>query len=389
MPMKYVLFILIYLFLVSNLQAQNTCDNGSEARIRLCEGRTFQFGTQSINTGGIFTEIFTNQQGCDSIVQLSVTLIPIRFGDTVFIEQAIGTTYTFHGTIYDTAGIYTAHLTASTGCDSLVFLNLNFFDRCADAMEVLTEQSQPTCPTSEDGFIDILVTGGQAPYQYSIDGGANYQDTSFFSKLSVGNYPILVQDANACLSIIDTIHLVTTTQPFIDLGNDTIINKEATINLTIKSQNFEPTDFLWQSNQSINCITCPDLTIHPVQSDFYTLTAMDEKGCIARDTIFVDLISTPKIFIPNIFSPNGDGNNDIWRIEKSISATIQLKSMRIYDRWGNLVFQKQVTNSIDAIQWDGIFNGQFVPDGIYLYQLIVANETKQMKVLTGDITVIR
>jgi gliding motility-associated-like protein len=99
----------------------------------------------------------------------------------------------------------------------------------------------------------------------------------------------------------------------------------------------------------------------------YTVTVTDENGCTATDDKFIKVFGNPEVYVPNAFTPNGDGRNDIL---KPLGFGIQqVVYFKIYNRYGQLVFQ---SNTPDA-GWDGIFKGKAQPAGTYTYMVKVIN----------------
>jgi gliding motility-associated-like protein len=93
----------------------------------------------------------------------------------------------------------------------------------------------------------------------------------------------------------------------------------------------------------------------------------------------------PQVFIPNVFSPNGDGVNDVWEVQIDPAITILGVHCSIFDRWGNTVFNAHTP----TIAWDGTFNDQVVMPGVYVYVLEVQSNGNKSELSSGSITVIR
>ena len=92
------------------------------------------------------------------------------------------------------------------------------------------------------------------------------------------------------------------------------------------------------------------------------------------------------IFIPNVFSPNGDGNNDYWEIYSS-DNNISILSCQIYDRWGTKIFEAKNNN---RFSWDGRYKDQIVSNGVYVYAIeYLTPDSEIVKIAGGDLTVIR
>lgn len=126
-------------------------------------------------------------------------------------------------------------------------------------------------------------------------------------------------------------------------------------------------DWTWSPARYLNCIHCTSPVTTPMESITYTLSGKNTHGCLATDTISISLFcNAGRIFIPNAFSPNGDGLNDYFSVlGQGIS---RIDHFRIYDRWGKLVFERSDFSPEDKNgRWDGRYKGEPVPVGIYSY----------------------
>ena len=94
------------------------------------------------------------------------------------------------------------------------------------------------------------------------------------------------------------------------------------------------------------------------------LTQTTDKGCVDTIVKIIEVIDEMTVFIPNSFSPNGDGINDVFNV-KGIGLKAEGFSMELFDRWGHLMFS---TKDI-AKGWDGTVKGQIVQDGVYVYKI--------------------
>jgi gliding motility-associated-like protein len=121
--------------------------------------------------------------------------------------------------------------------------------------------------------------------------------------------------------------------------------------------------------------------MHAYQSPgmyYVTLTTENAYGCISKAVHGPIVISAPDLFIPNVFSPNGDGINDVFHVQYQGSQAFQLQ---MYDRWGVSMHQ---TNNKEA-GWKGVNQkGLEVPEGVYYYNLTIAD-----KEYTGSVTLLR
>ena len=165
------------------------------------------------------------------------------------------------------------------------------------------------------------------------------------------SFIISVEDADGCWSVPDTINIREDLPPIIDLGADTTICLGEYVVLDA-GDGFD--EYLWSANSSMSSVKV-----------YYTgeyWVRVREKTCVVSDTI--ELFNCPpKFIVPNVFTPNGDGYNDVFNIEYQNIWEFQVK---IYDRWGVKVHQSVNLEN----PWDGTVNGQEAAEGVYFWQII-------------------
>lgn len=147
--------------------------------------------------------------------------------------------------------------------------------------------------------------------------------------------------------------------------------------------------FEWTPSESLSCTECPNPIANPYKTTVYTVRVFSDFGCINSDEVKVTVLcDESQIFIPNTFTPNGDGVNDIFYVRgEGIS---DVKTFRIYNRWGELMFEKSGINTNDKMNgWDGTFNGQELPPDVYVYMVEAYCENDELLKLKGDVTIIR
>ena len=140
----------------------------------------------------------------------------------------------------------------------------------------------------------------------------------------------------------------------------------------------ENVHYLWSPNSDIDNDTLKNPVITGKFDRTYTLTITDSRGCQTQDQTFIKV--SPPVKVPNTFTPNGDGVNDVWDIEGMIAYV--KASIDIFDRAGQRVYHSIGYNK----SWDGTFNGKNLPVGTYYY-VIDTNQNQQ--VLSGPVTIIR
>jgi gliding motility-associated-like protein len=229
--------------------------------------------------------------------------------------------------------------------------------------------SLPTQVSVCEGSSIELKAAGANSYQW-IGNMASLSNTTIANPtarpVATTTYTVVGKDAQGCFQDTATISVVVNPLPSVDAGPDldllagTLGQLKATASNDVISWNWTPADYL-------SCTNCPSPETKPLRSLTYSLTVQNAAGCVAIDTVSIHLLcSGSRIFIPNTFTPNGDGRNDRFRIKAE--GIKQVKSLRIYNRWGEVVFER--TNfSLDDnnAAWNGKYNGQYVPAGTYVY----------------------
>lgn len=383
------------------LMAANGCDSIVELDLlvhpvvetqlsqTICEGEFYSFGGELLGISGIYRDTLDSAVNCDSVIVLQLTVQETIVGDTLRVEQWQGTTYDFHGEIIEDSGSYETRLTTLAGCDSIVYLSINFIDPCANEMILEIEQNSPTCDLASNGWFEILVQGGTPPFRYAIDGGQNYAADPLFENLTVGTYNVVVLDAFDCRAEVELVLEVTAADLEVNLGADTTILAGQSLLLAIEDINFMPVAYSWTSTGELNCTSCRELRIRPDTSTLYTLFATDENGCTVTDQIYVEVTRLPSLYIPNVFSPNLDGINDFFQAAGSEKALESIEEMKIFSRWGDLIFQQKKETGQSLLFWDGTFRGKEAERGVYLYMLSRSIGAGQVEILTGDVLLIR
>jgi gliding motility-associated-like protein len=141
--------------------------------------------------------------------------------------------------------------------------------------------------------------------------------------------------------------------------------------------------YLWSPAGSLSNPTVPDPIARPLDPTDYVVSVVGYNGCANKDTVHIDIDYRGKLLIPNAFSPNGDGKNDVFKVA---NLTFQrVVEFRVFNRYGQEVF-----NTIDAgTGWDGTFNGEPQGVGTYMYMIKIGYPDGHIENYTGDVTLIR
>ena len=245
------------------------------------------------------------------------------------------------------------------------------------------------CPGDADGAIEITTsTGGVPPYTYSVD-EAPFSPVNGAGFLSGGSYEVVTQDANGCL--VSQIAEIDEPEDFsIYAGDDIFIKLGERVNLDGQIVPYNGQSILWTPNDSLNCFDCPNPYFYPVNSTQMNFLVTDPtSGCFREDSLFIFIEKPREVFFPNVFSPNQDGTNDFFTAFAGIGVE-QVLEMRIFSRWGNLVFEQYNFLPNDpSIGWDGLLNGETLNPNIYVFYAKVRFRDGVVRSYKGDVMLMR
>ncbi|WP_165933434.1 gliding motility-associated C-terminal domain-containing protein [Arundinibacter roseus] len=184
-------------------------------------------------------------------------------------------------------------------------------------------------------------------------------DTTFYiSVKNAGNYQLFIQDLKTgCINSdsstvwIEKIKVETPLQLSVLRGNSLPLP-------SLVQSSAYPITYQWSPSESLNSPSDSTPICTPISSTDYIVQVTSPFGCLASDTIQVTVFD--RIYIPDAFSPNGDGFNDLLEIQ---NGSAQIQKIMIYNRWGQVMFHSK---GYDA-PWDGSFRNERVPSGFYLY----------------------
>jgi gliding motility-associated-like protein len=120
-------------------------------------------------------------------------------------------------------------------------------------------------------------------------------------------------------------------------------------------------EIVWTPPYYISCTTCATTTVYPQEETFYTATVTDANGC--TNFAVVPIYFEPLIYVPNAFTPDGDGFNNVFQ---AIAHNIDEFEMLIFDRWGEVIY---VMNNLEDY-WDGSYKGSLALDEVYVWQIV-------------------
>lgn len=243
----------------------------------------------------------------------------------------------------------------------------------------------PSCPKFSNGTIRLNAFDGNGPYKYSVS--RSTPDTTRLYRNYSGDHIVRITDALGCeVSEIISVPtypdfpLVKDSFAFTFCDEITLFGKQA-----ILSNPSTPVNYIWDGTKRTTNITVN-------QTGIYSLKIVDQNKCDSATTLYYVTKQGQKfedVFeIPNVFTPNGDNSNDVFKPTISDDAELQNYNLVIYNRWGQLVFEtKDETKG-----WNGEFKNELVGTDTYIYivsgNITVCGEKQAFK-LKGDVTLLR
>ncbi len=171
-------------------------------------------------------------------------------------------------------------------------------------------------------------------------------------------YIVMITDKYGC-SAFDTVHINHFPQPYVGVIPEYYGFKGDEIQLSAKGS--DPNGiYTWIPGEFLSCVNCPNPIATPPEAMTYTVLFEDTNGCEVKEKVRIHF--DPLIYVPNTFTPDGRGNNEMFRVE---GGNIQGFKLLIFNRWGEKVFE---SNNIKE-GWDGTYKGLNCPDGTYVWKL--------------------
>ena len=170
---------------------------------------------------------------------------------------------------------------------------------------------------------------------------------------------------------------------------DTTAFRSARIQLIAQTSGGEPSSFLWEPAGYLSCSNCPAPVATPPYSLQFKVDVRNEYACTATGYSNIKTFTGGKVNIPNGFTPNGDGRNDVFYILGNSDIRI-LKDFSIFNRWGQKIFQVANAPANDpGFGWNGFINGQAADAGTYVYFVKISFKDGTEQLYKGTITLIR
>jgi gliding motility-associated-like protein len=171
---------------------------------------------------------------------------------------------------------------------------------------------------------------------------------------------------------------------------DTVVYRNTTVQLRARATDGRIASYTWSPSGTLSCINCLDPVARAPYSQLIIFNAKNQNACTSSDTADVKTYSDGPVNIPNAFTPNGDGKNDVFYILGSRDIQ-SLKDFAVYDRYGQKIFQVRNVPPNDPVYgWRGLSgSGTALPQGTYAYSVMIVFKDGREQLFKGTITMIR
>ncbi|MFN8323250.1 MAG: PKD domain-containing protein [Chitinophagales bacterium] len=305
----------------------------------------------------------------------SIQLTPVIGATPFSYNWSNGTASATAGSL--TQGNYQVTFTDANTCTASGTFTINE----PSQLQIDTASTPVTCFGYNDASITIIASNGTPAYSYIWNNGGN---TAIASQLNAGAYSVTVTDSKGCSA---SISMSIINPPAYTILLDTIatINLGQTVILSPVAINGNPVSWLWTPTDYLSCATCQTTEAGPYYNYFYQVQSTDDKGCLANASVQVIVVPKYEVFIPNVFTPNGDGSNDYFEVFGNKEAWKQFE-VQLFNRIGEKVYESNDMN----FKWDGTYKGIAQNPAVYVYlvKVIYLNNYTE-KLFKGSVTLVR
>lgn len=393
--------------------------------IRQCDGYTWPVNGKTYYQSGNYTEIFRNQYGCDSVRMLQL-IINQKSSSQISITAC--DSFQLHGVFYNKSGTYFLQEVNANGCDSIIQLQLqiHYSSLQTDSIQIcdaFTWQVNGKTYFTSGNYTEVFKTQNGCDSVYKLDlailqKSVSQMDTfacdSFnfngvhFTKS--GNFTLHYDNSLGCDSIID-LKIEIHPSYVLDEAVKKCNSYYWPVNHTTYSQSGMYSAYL-QSSKACDSVLNLHLTIDPPFVRYDTVSALEKytwpvdkhlykesgvyrsgfqtkEGCDSILILYLEIRQRGQVWLPNVFTPNGDGVNDHFVVFSSAEIKI-IDRMRIFDRWGELLFElKDFTPNTERFGWNGRNQNQAMNPGVFIYTVEWTDTEGDKHLEYGDVSLLR
>ncbi len=363
---------------------------------------------EKYTTAGVYTIalIATNSSGCMDTVTKTIeafSIPDVRAGQDTFICQLRGINLSATGaTTYNWAPSTGLSCTSCANPVATPASAINYIVKgtsvhgciASDTMKVIVKYPFRITYGNRDtlcrGESAKLFATGAVSYVWTPAAGLNNNTsaTPTATPDTTTNYMVVGKDDKSCFTDTGHVFIKVYPIPVVDAGNDKTLNIGKTLDL-MPAISADVTEVLWSPTTGIFRNSYPGITIKPTTNTDYTVRVKNPGGCTAEDKVSIIVVCNGgNVFMPNTFSPNGDGANDVFYPRGS--GLFKIKNLRIFNRWGEVVFEKNSFNANDvSAGWDGTFKGVKLNPEVFVYTIDIICDNNSILNYKGNVALIQ
>ena len=286
---------------------------------------------------------------------------------------------------------YSVTVTDLHGCQTAALYTLD----AVEALDLTLAARNIDCDNAQGA----LLIGGENPYgyQYLVNNQAvQPQGDSLVAALPVGTYTLAYQVNAGCVvevgttSIIEESNFVVSVKP-----NLSVVKPGESVELRLEITGVIGAHSIdWIVSDDYTCIeedasgNCIAISFVPSSAQTVVAQVVDASDCSGLAEAVIQVEADRVVYVPNVFSPNGDGINDVFRPQAN-DELASIDNFRIFTRWGEQVYEEANLPAAALSGWDGSYKGQEVMPGVYVFTIDITFGDGVSRTEKGDVTVIR
>ncbi len=361
-------------------------------------GSTPNQASNTFTTSGTYSVKVTNAAGCSTTLSKTITIgaAPAAIAgnlagcNSVTLTASGGISYLWSGgntrdkatNTFSSSGSYNVIITDANGCVSTLQRTVSVSANATASLNIIASANN-ICAGDMIKFTAAYTNAGTNPTFKWLKNGVQVSSSETYNTTNLKNEDEIsceITGSNTCSipTISNKIKVTVNPLPSVNFANEIIIENDGP-KILQPNVSDNAISYRWSPTLGLDNPNIKNPRANPEFTTVYTLTIVGVGGCSAQASVKVIVLKD--IFIPNVFSPNGDGKNDQWVIRNIASYTGT--KVQIFNRYGQKVFQSD--NFISP--WNGMLAGKSLPLGNYYYILDLANKSKSR--YKGSVTILR
>lgn len=377
----------------------------TQEELFICQDESVEVFGEMVDESGVFSETFTAANGCDSTH--TITVIEEEFTGSANISppcpsdpeawivyiRTVGNggpyTVSWNGIVaVDNTinnipiGDHVAVVTSANGCIYTVEFTIRPYNQPWWLLA-----TAPNCDDPASGSISIQTEPTDEEMSFSLD-GENFGPATTLEGLTEGTYVIHVKYGDRCV-LTDTLDVPAPEDFSLVLPEDQVIDWGSSLPIEPTTNVGPGAVYKWYPSTTLDCSNCEKVVATPGETTRYFLQVTDANGCVQTDEILITVDQRIPYYVPNAFSPNGDGKNDYFTIYGD-DRIEEVEQLIIFDRWGGQVFTREhFPPNREILGWDGRNRDQTVSPGVFVYHCQIRMATGETVMVKGDVVVLR